>query len=221
LLPLFANPAALPHNRWRSIFLPVLGAFLLAAGTCQPAFAHDFGLGGGYYADFLAGCAAVLNELPVLISLASAGILIGLWNREGLPKVWPLFALGVIAGILLAPLDIVEPVSAAYGPAIALGLLAAAAIKPDMLLMRSIVFIGGLFAALAILGGHAWGTIPAATYAGIFLALNAGLSMTTAVVALTLQRFPYPFVPIAFRALASWLVAIAVMAFAFIIRPGA
>jgi hypothetical protein len=220
LPPLFANTSAPPDARWRRLFLCGIAAFLLGAGACRPAFAHDFGLGGGYYADFLAGGAAVLNELPVVISLASAGIFIGLWNRDGFPQVWPPFALGVIAGILLAPLGLLEPVSAAYGLAIALGLLAAAAVRPGMLLMRIIMFLAGLFAALSILAGHAWGEVPVATHAGLFLALNAGLSMATAIVALSLQRFDYPFVPVAFRALASWLVAIAVMAFAFLMRAG-
>ena len=218
--PLFANTSAPPDTKRRSGLSAALTAFLLAAATGSPAFAHDFGLGGGYYADFLAGCAAVLTELPVLICLASAGIFIALWNRDGFPGVWPLFALGNIAGMLLAPLDLVEPISAAYGPAIALGLLAAAAVKPGILLMRSIMFLAGMFPTLAILGGHAWSEVPIATFAGIILALNAGFSMATAVVALTLKGFSYPFVPIAFRALASWLVAIAVMAFAFLIRPG-
>ena len=100
--PLFANTSAPPDTKRRSGLSAALTAFLLAAATGSPAFAHDFGLGGGYYADFLAGCAAVLTELPVLICLASAGIFIALWNRDGFPGVWPLFALGNIAGMLLA-----------------------------------------------------------------------------------------------------------------------
>lgn len=218
MLPAFAKLVSpLPPGRRGNLIAGGAVIFLIF-WPCSPALAHDFGNAGGNYENFLAGCAAVLYELPVLVALASAGILVSLWDRNGLPRVWLHFALGVTAGFALALTGWPDPLSAAYGPAIALGLLAAAAIRPETWLMRVIMFLAGLFPAAAILGGHEAGSVPFAAYAGMFVTLNAGLSIAAAIVSLALGRLAYSWVPIAFRALASWLVAIAVMSFAFIVR---
>jgi chromate transport protein ChrA len=107
------------------------------------AAAHDFALGGDAYAKFLSGCAAVLTELPVMIAMIATGILVSLWDREGLPKVWLAFVAGVVGGILFATAALIEPSTVAYGSAIALGLLAAAAVTPDVKLMRLVLFFAG------------------------------------------------------------------------------
>lgn len=197
----------------------IRAAILLLAFTRQ-ATAHDFGLGGDAYAEFLSGCAAVLTELPVMIAMIATGILVSLWDREGLPKVWLAFVAGVVGGMLVATAALIEPVTVAYGSAIALGLLAAAAVTPDLKLMRLVLFFAGFLPVAALLSDHEFGTVPLAAYAGILFMTNIVLSASAGLVSIALKNIPFSWVSIAFRALASWLVAIALISFSFLLRTG-
>jgi hypothetical protein len=184
------------------------------------AAAHDFALGGDAYAKFLSGCAAVLTELPVMIAMIATGILVSLWDREGLPKVWLAFVAGVAGGMLVATAALIEPLTVAYGSAIALGLLAAAAVRPDVKLMRLVLFFAGFLPVAALLSDHDFGTVPPPAYAGILFMSNVVLSASAGLVSITLKNIPFSWVSIAFRALASWLVAIALISFAVLLRAG-
>ncbi len=68
---------------------------LVCLFSALPAKAHDFGSGGSFYTDFLTGFETAMTELPVVLLLGATGILVSLWDREGLPKVWLAFAIGV------------------------------------------------------------------------------------------------------------------------------
>jgi hypothetical protein len=184
------------------------------------ATAHDFGLGGDAYAEFLSGCAAILTELPIVIAIISTGILVSLWDREGLPRVWLAFVAGVVGGMLVATAALIDPVTVAYGSAIALGLLAAAAISLDLKLMRLVLFFSGFLPVAALLSDHDFGTVPLAAYAGILFMSNIVLSASAGLVSVALKNIPFSWVSIAFRALASWLVAIALISFAVLLRTG-
>ena len=197
--------------------LPAL-AFLFSA---IPAKAHDFGSGGSFYTDFLTGFETAMTELPVLLLLGATGILVSLWDKEGLPKVWLAFAIGVITGLILPLFVPVHPVYFGYGGAMAAGLVAAAAIKPDIQWMRVILFVAGLLPASAILADHEWGSVPTFVYVGIFFMLNLGLAVSAGIVSQGLERLAYGWTSIVFRALASWLVAIALMSLAFLLRTSA
>ncbi|WP_420406694.1 hypothetical protein [Hoeflea sp.] len=190
-----------------------LGLALLPVG----ARAHEFDLGGDAYDDFLAGGAAVLNDLPVLLALMSTGILVSLWDRQGLPRVWPAFMVSVIAGFGLAALMPVDPVPLLYGAAIITGLLAAAAVQGTRPIMAGIVSGAGLMTGWGILAGHGWGELPAGVYAGLFALFNLVLAGTSAFASALLTRLPGRWTGIALRALASWLTAIAIMSLAFVL----
>ena len=181
------------------------------------AHAHDFGSAASTTGDFLSGCTAVLAELPLMIAVISAGILVSLWNGEGLPKVWLAFVVGLFAGTALALANLSEPLLIAYGSAIALGLLASASIKCGLTLMRLILFLAGLLPIAAFLAGHDLGTVPLIAYVGIFVTINIVLAVSAGVVAITLKKLPYVWAPISFRALASWLVAIAMISLALLL----
>ena len=206
-------PGGRGKQHWHGFILGVLPLVLP-----RDAHAHDFGAGSDTYGVFLSGCTAVLAELPVMIALLSTGILVSLWDREGLPKVWPGFLAGVAGGMLLALADVVDPVGIAYGAAMALGLLAVAAVKPGIPLMLGILFIAGLLPIAALLAGHEIGTVPVAAYAGILATANFVLAASAGITAIMLERLPYGWVSVAFRALASWMVAIALISFTFLMR---
>lgn len=185
------------------------------------ARAHEFELGGDAYDDFLAGGAAVLNDLPVLLALMSTGILISLWKRQGLPLVWPAFLVSVIAGFVLAGLVPVDPVPLLYGAAIIAGLLAVAAVRRTRPIMAGIVFGAGLMTGWGILAGHDLGELPPGVYAGLFALFNLVLAASAALATAVLTRLPGRWTEIALRALASWLTAIAIMSLAFVLGQAA
>lgn len=188
----------------------------LVALVPSPARAHEFGLGGDVYGDFLAGGAAVLTDLPVMIALTSTGIFISMWDREGLPRLWLSFLVAIPVGFLIATLSLVDPVPILFGTAIAMGLLAVAALRLKERPMLGIVFLAGLMTAWGMLADHAWGEIPLGAYAGIFGLFNLVLATSAAIVSAGLKHLPYGWVEISFRALASWMVAIAMMGWVFL-----
>ncbi len=180
--------------------------------------AHDFGLGGDFYGEFQEGISATLGELPVMIAIVTAGFLFSLWDRDGLPRVWLAFLAGSVIGLILPIFLSPEPVSLAYATATSIGLLAAAAFRPNINIMRVIAFLAGCLPPFAMLSGHAAGSVPAGAYLGIVFALNVVLAISASLVSLWLTRFDFNWASIAIRALASWQVAVAVMAFAFLLR---
>jgi hypothetical protein len=199
---------------------PALSGLVLVLASF-PASAHEFELGGDAYDDFLAGGAAVLNDLPVLLALMSTGILISLWKRQGLPLVWPAFLVSVIGGFVLAGLIPVDPVPLLYGAAIISGLLAVSAVRGTRPVMAGIVFGAGLMTGWGILAGHDLGELPSGVYAGLFALFNLVLAASAALATAVLTRLPGRWTEIALRALASWLTAIAIMSLAFVLgQPG-
>jgi hypothetical protein len=207
-------------HRAGGVFRPVLSGLALALLPVG-ARAHEFELGGDAYDDFLAGGAAVLNDLPVLLALMSTGILVSLWNRQGLPLVWPAFLVSVIGGFVLAGLIPTDPVPLLYGAAIIAGLLAVAAVRGTRPVMAGIVFGAGLMTGWGILAGHGLGELPPGVYAGLFALFNLVLAASAAFASALLTRLPGRWTGIALRALASWLTAIAIMSLAFVLgQPG-
>lgn len=211
---------SLHPDRARGVWRPGLSGLVLALVPLN-AGAHEFEIGGGAYDDFLSGGAAVLNDLPVLLALMSTGILVSLWNRQGLPLVWPAFLASVIAGFVLAGLVPVDPVPVLYGAAIITGLLAVAAVRRTRPIMAGIVFGAGLMTGWGILAGHGWGELPPGVYAGLFALFNLVLAASAAFASALLTRLSSRWTEIALRALASWLTAIAIMSLAFVLgQPG-
>jgi hypothetical protein len=211
------QPAIIRFDRLAARLVPMVLAGGLFTFAPFDAKAHEFALGGDAYEDFLAGGAAVLIDLPVMIALISAGILVSMWKQEGLPLVWPAFLLAIPTGFVIAALVPVDPVPLLFATAIALGLLAVVAIRPGVRIMSAILFLTGLLTAWGILAGHAWGEVPPGAYAGIFGLFNLVLATSAAIVSTALKRLPYGWVEISFRALASWMVAIAVMGWVFLV----
>ena len=76
----------------------------------------------------------------------------------------------------------------------------------------------GLMTALGTLGGHAVAATPVTAYAGVFFAINIGVSMSAGAITLARRKFPHSWMLIGCRALSSWVVAIAMIMGAFLLR---
>lgn len=199
-----------------SAIVPIISLCLLALSG--PAFAHEFGVGKDAYADFLSGNEAVLVDVPVLLGLIAAGLLAGTWKPDGFPSIWLSFIVGIFAGAALGFSGLVPPTWPAFLAVIAMGSLAAWARPFSTAMMRGMFFLIGLVLTNAVLSGHTVSEVPPFAYVGILFAFNVGVSAVARLVFLSHQYFPYGWVGIVWRAGSSWLVAIAVMALALMLR---
>ncbi|MCJ8308358.1 MAG: hypothetical protein HRU27_05610 [Rhizobiaceae bacterium] len=196
--------------------LPTMGGLSLA--LISPAWGHEFGVGKDAYADFLSGNEAVLTDVPVLLGIIAAGLLAGIWKLEGFPTLWLSFVIGIIAGAALGFSGWVPPTWPAFLAVIAIGALGAWALPFSTAVMRALFFAIGVLMTNAVLSGHTVSEVPPFAYVGILFALNIGVSACARLVFLSHQYFPYGWVSIVWRAGSSWLVAIAVMALALMLR---
>ena len=187
-------------------------AFLIAGLAPDHARSHDFGVGRDGYEDFLFGNLAVLIDTPVVLGMAATGLFVGIWKSDGLPQVWLFYIAGMFGGAVIGLFGIVPLALPAYAAVFLVGLLGAAALDLSLAMVRVIVGLIGMVLANAILSGHSIGEVRPFSYFGIAFALNMGLSFSAALVAISRENLPYGWVLIAWRAAASWLVAISVMA---------
>ncbi len=196
----------------QSCLLAVGGLGLLSAGGS--ARAHSFSNDSGFYQDFVSGNEAVFLDLRVATGLLAAGLLFALWDTEGLVKVWLGFLIGNLSGLAAIAAGGPDPFYIQFALTILAGLAAAAAISLSVHWMRALALSVGAVSVLTILLGHELGDVPVAFMLGNVFGLNVLLAITAGIVSYSLQRLPYAWVRIAWRSIAAWLVAVAMMTFA-------
>lgn len=202
----------------RHIFhLPGLVALIFAV-TTGGVQAHAFRSGSDAYAQFLEGTSVILFYPESLLPLVAAGILVGLWHKDGMGWSWPAFAVGLLIGL---------PLSVLVGPWVkillmVLGVLtgALAALlprhnKPEAL---AIAFATGLFVMLVSLEGHGLFELPLFIYVGILFMANLAFIIPANVTRMSLERFTFDALPIIFRVAASWIATILILLLAFEMR---
>jgi hypothetical protein len=190
----------------------VAAALALLPGS---AAAHAFRTGADAYAVFLQGVAVPLNDPWILLCLLPVGVMVGIWRKDGMPAVWPGLIGGLLLGFLLAPLlpEGLALVPLAFG--LIASVLAAAALsypRPAVFAFMTLAAAVGGWMALA---GHGWGELPLTVYAGVFLGAHFAVVLPAAAVVATRRLIPAGWLMIAWRALASWLGAVAMMLAAF------
>jgi hypothetical protein len=164
---------------------------------------------------FLGGALAVLTGPALLLPLLALGLLLSLWQRDGLLRAWPVFLVAQVAGLVLAPLA--GP--AAAPPLIAGGVLVAvsAALNPRVpawLAYLSAV-ICGIGALAVVLEGHGFLDLPWPAYAGLLFGVNLAAALTAGLSQAILVGWPGPAARIALRVAASWIGAILLLSLAF------
>lgn len=186
------------------------------------AHAHDFGLGGNAYEDFLSGCQSVLFDVPVVLAVIATGLLAGIWRERSLPLIWLAYLLGAIGGLALGISGILPPVLPALIFIMLAGILGAAALDLSVNQMRMVLFASGLLSANTVLSGHSAAEIPLLSWFGIVFALNIVLAITAGLVTISREKLAYGWVMIGWRAGSSWIVAVAIIMVALVMtsKPG-
>jgi len=177
----------------------------------SPADAHSFIGEGGAYDIFVEGAGVVLSDIRLILPLIAVGLMVALWQIDGLISVWPAMIVGNFIGI---PLAIIST-TAAYQIFTALGLMVAiiAAVKPDrfkpeILFVTFVISVGAMMCALE---GHKFLELPMMIYLGIIFGTNLTLATSANIAGLFLRSINSSWAKIIIRALASWVAAMSLL----------
>lgn len=191
-------------------------AALLAAG---PAHAHAFESGQDAYALFLQGVAQPWLALPVAVLLVGTGLFLGIWRQEALVPTWPALILGALIGFGLGPLVPEVGGAVLMGAALvvsALGLLALPLAAP---LAFGIAAFATALSGRYLMETHALGELPLAFLIGMGVGATTAVALPAGLVQASRERIAHAAVLIGWRALVSWVGAVAILALAFALRP--
>lgn len=193
-----------------------LAALMFSANTAQ---AHSFGAGTDAFEAFVEGANAVLLSPVSLLPCLSLGVLLTLWQVEGMLRVWPLLIVAHIFGFIVAPTVGVWVIPAL----VILGALTAtlAALLPRHVTIEVFILSGvvGLFTMLVSLEGHGWLELATPIYVGIFAAASFSVAAGAGLARLALEQVRVTWIRIALRVAASWLAAAQVLMAAFLLAP--
>lgn len=177
----------------------------------SPADAHSFIGEGGAYDIFVEGAGVVLGDIRLILPLIAVGLMVALWQIDGLISVWPAMIVGNFIGIPLATIS----TPTAYQIFTALGLMVAiiAAVKPnrfkpEILFVTFVISVGAMMCALQ---GHKFLELPIMIYLGIIFGTNLTLAMSANGAGLFLRSITSSWAKIIIRALASWVAAMSLL----------
>lgn len=196
--------------------LVVIAPFVLAG----PANAHAFTAGADSYAQFIEGASVILIYPAILLPILALGLLLSLWDPDGLPRTWPVFLAGQALGIFAA---------VAVGPEALVGFIALGVVTAALAALVSAVprlaafgFAGltGCGALAMALEGHGMFELSVFTHLGLFFGTNLAVALGAGLARLVLDRFEAGWVRIGVRVAASWIGAILLLTLAFELSGG-
>ena len=186
---------------------PVLAGVILPTD----AAAHAFDAGADAYRQIIEGAFVPLADPVLLLALLPLGLALGIWRTDGLSRLWPALAVGLVAGAAAAPFAGVSVAPAAILAGLALALMGAAALRWPVWLMATAATATGLVSGMAAFEGHAFGEIPAPVALGTLAGALLVAVVAAGLVSFTRDATAAPWVTLAWRIAASWLAAIALM----------
>lgn len=186
-------------------------AVLAAAALPASAAAHGVRPGADPWSQIVAGALVPISDPALLLALLPLGLTLGIWNADGLPRLWPALAAGLVAGAAAAPLAGLSIAFAAILMGLGTALMGAAALAWPFWLMAAVTAATGLVAGMAALEGHALGGVPITLYLGMIGGAFLAVAIPFALTAVSRTLIPVPWISIGWRVASSWLAAIALM----------
>lgn len=190
-----------------------------AALAPTPALAHAFTAGAEVYDAFREGISVPFSDPAILLPMATAGLVAGLWTIEAIRRSAPVLIPSMMAGLVLAPL--VGPWIIAAALALGLVLAAIGALispAPGWAALPGTA-LAALLGGMVALEGHGWGELSAAIYIGIFCGLYALFALPAGLVQAIRERNQATWTMIGLRIAASWMGAVLAMLLAFTFAP--
>jgi len=198
---------------------PLIAALAACLGASR-AEAHAFEAGADYYAQFVEGASVVLTYPELLLPVLALGILLTLWDMDGLPRVWSVYIAGLVVGIFGAAL--VGPWMAVVLLAFGVVVAALGAVLPRHTRAEALGLAGlaGLFVMAGSLEGHGLFELGLFIHLGLFFGANIALALSAGLVRLAFVQSDAGWIRIGARIAASWIGAVLVLILAFTVRGG-
>ena len=175
------------------------------------ADAHSFQVGLDGYERFIEGAGAVLTYPDTLMLLGALGVLLGLWQKDGMVRAWPSFLAGQAVGIPTA----VAVGLWAHNVLLLLGIVIAglAALLPRHCKLEALgfAFLAGLVAMTENLEGHGFLELPLLIHFGMLLGVNLVTALAATAVRMSFEQTDAMWLRILWRVLCSWITAILVL----------
>ena len=197
-----------------------LPAVLLLLASAEPALAHAVGPGDGPLRAFWVGALEVLTSPPVIVAILAIALTAAIWRADALLKLWPAVAVGTLAGAAVAFSGIANPLAVALCGATLLGLVGSAGSPLSSGAMCAVAVVAGIVLSVSALGWHSWSMAPVTSYAGTLVALNVGFALAAGLFGALKAAVRASWFDVALRAVASWLVAVALMMAALYWKDG-
>ncbi|MBF9043218.1 hypothetical protein HKCCE4037_07765 [Rhodobacterales bacterium HKCCE4037] len=193
---------------------------LVLAAAPSGAAAHSFESGADLYAQFVEGAGVVGTYPAVFLPLLALGLLLTLWQPEGMVRAWPWFLGGQVAGIFVAPFvgEWILPVM--MGAGIVVGALAALLPRPMPAVTLPAAALLGVLTLSIGLEGHALFELPVLIHLGLIFGANAAVALAAGISRLALDRVEAEWMRISVRVAASWIAAMLMLILAFTLRGG-
>ncbi len=188
---------------------------LVSLTLAGPANAHAFTAGADLYAQFVEGASVILIYPAILLPILALGILVSLWDTEGLPRAWPLFLSGQIVGVFLAALVGPGMLTAFIGLGLVTATLAALAPAVPRWAVFGLAGLTGIGALATALEGHGLFEQSAFTHLGLLFGTNLAVALSAGLARLVLVAFEAAWVWIGVRVASSWIGAILLLTLAF------
>jgi hypothetical protein len=186
-------------------------ATLAAATLPTAAAAHSFAPGPDPWSQIISGALVPLSDPALLLALLPLGLTLGIWSTEGLPRLWPVLAAGLVTGAAAGPLAGLSIAFTAILTGLATALMGAAALAWPFWLMAAVAAATGLVTGMTMLEGHPFGSLPTTLYLGMIGGALLTVAIPFVLTATTRTVIPAPWLTIGRRVASSWLAAIALM----------
>lgn len=196
--------------------LIVLGALVAPS----PALAHAFTAGADLYDAFREGISVPFSDAAILLPVATAGLVAGLWTVEAIRRSAPVLIPALLAGLLLAPLVSPGVIPVALATGLGLAALGALLFPTPIWVALPGTALTALLGGMVALEGHGWGELQAAIYVGIFCGLYALFALPAGLMQAIRERTQAHWTTIGMRITVSWMGAVLAMLLAFSVRAG-
>jgi len=193
----------------------------VAAGlTATRADAHAFEAGADYYEQFVEGAGVVLTYPELLLPVLALGVLLTLWDMDGLPKVWPVYIAGLIGGIFLGAVVGVAIATVLLTVGVVIAALAAVLQRHTQAEAFGLAGLTGLLVMAGSLEGHGLFELGLFIHLGLFFGANVALAVPAGLTRLAFMQSDAAWIRIGARVAASWIGAVLVLILAFTLRGG-
>ena len=180
------------------------------------AWAHAFDGDAVGYIAFLDGNAAIFSDIGIVLLLVGLALIIGRANRFSAVTGFAALLIGAAVGLAASFGLGGSAAIVSLAGAVAIGIWGAWSPDAGRNVIIALCLVTGILTSIGAYAGHGNDAIHPLTHVGSFFAAWLLAATASGMVKTAADRIALPWLPIAMRALSSWVAAIAVMVLAFV-----